>query len=819
MEDNRLKIGFEYFEKKDWQPFPFQIKTWKHYLDGKSGLLNAPTGSGKTFALWFPVLLEYIQNNPNTWKKPQNKGIQIIWVTPLRALAKDIQLAMIEVCEGIGLPWRIAVRNGDTDAKTRAALKRRPPECLITTPETLHVLISQKDHEKQFDSLKVVVIDEWHELVGNKRGVQVQLALEYLQSICSSTFRRWAVSATLGNLEEAGQVLLGKKKPLNIIKAEIEKEIIVKSIFPEEIEKYPWAGHLGIRMLDKVIPVIEEAKTVLLFTNTRSQTEIWYQKILEAKPEWAGWMAMHHGSLDMSVRGWVEQSLHEGKLKLVVCTSSLDLGVDFRPVDRVIQIGSPKGVSRFVQRAGRAGHQPGLASEVYFVPTNALELIEAAALRNAIDQKDLESQQAPKLPYDVMIQFLLTLSVGSGLNPIQTFQLAKNTYSYSELTEEEMDWMMDFITKGGNSLGSYEEFQKVNLDEDGLYRISSKRIAMKHRLSMGTIVSDAMLKVKFKKGTYLGSVEEYFISKMKIGDRFFFAGRSLELLQIKDMNAIVKISEKKTTNVVSWMGARMSLSSKLADKIRDILEDYNLGIIDSEEIKQVLPILNLQNKLSIVPKKNTFLIESNTSSEGFHIFFYPFEGRSIHELMSALVAYRISVSYPVSFSIAMNDYGFELLSDSPLSVEELLEGDLFSLRNFEEDILQCVNESEMARRKFREIASIAGLVFQGYPGKPTTFKHIQANSSLLFQVFETYDPSNLLLKQAQNEAIFQQMEQDKLRLAFQKINHQKIEIKQPIQFTPFSFPIMVDRLSRTTISSESIEDRIAKIQAQFQVID
>lgn len=819
MEDKRLKIGIDYFKNKGWKPFPFQLQTWKSYLYGESGLLNAPTGSGKTFALWFPVLLEYIHENPETWKKPQNQGTQIIWVTPLRALAKDIQLAMAEVCETIRLPWRVAVRNGDTDTKTRAALKRRPPECLITTPETLHVLISQKDHEKQFQSLKVVVVDEWHELVGNKRGVQVQLALEYLQSICPSNFRRWAVSATLGNLEEAGKVLLGKSNPIHCIKAEIEKEIIIHSIFPDEIERYPWAGHLGIRMLEKVIPVIEAGKTVLLFTNTRSQTEIWYQKILEARPDWSGWIAMHHGSLDMSVRGWVEESLHAGKLKLVVCTSSLDLGVDFRPVDRVIQIGSPKGVSRFVQRAGRAGHQPGMPSEVYFVPTNALELIEAAALRNAIEQKDLESQFPPNLPYDVMIQFLVTLAVGSGLSPKHIFQVARNTYSFAELSQEEMDWMMDFITKGGSSLGSYEEFQKVILDEEGIYRVSSKRIAMKHRLSMGTIVSDAMLKVRFKKGTYLGTVEEYFISKMKIGDRFFFAGRSLELLQIKDMNAIVKVSNKKSTNVVSWMGARMSLSSKLADKIRDILAEYNQGIYGSDEVKSVLPILDLQKKLSLVPGKETFLIESHASSEGYHIFFYPFEGRSIHELMSALIAYRISVSYPVSFSIAMNDYGFELLSDSPLSVEELLEEDIFSLKNFEEDILECVNESEMARRKFREIASIAGLVFQGYPGKPATFKHIQANSSLLFQVFETYDPTNLLLKQAQEESIYQQMEQDKLRNALVKINYQKIVVKHPIQFTPFSFPIMVDRLSRTTISSESIEDRIAKIQAQFQVME
>ncbi len=816
---DRLSIGKDYFSRKGWTPFPFQLETWNDFLDGKSGLLNAPTGSGKTFALWFPVIMEYIQANPDTWQKPQANGLQVIWVTPLRALAQDIQLAMQEVCQSIGLPWQVAVRNGDTDAKTRAALKRRPPECLITTPETLHILISQKGHQQLFENIQTVIVDEWHELVGNKRGVQVQLALEYLQSICNKSFRRWAVSATLGNIEEAAKTLLGNKLPTHIIKAKISKEILLHSIFPEEIEKYPWAGHLGIRMLNLVTPVIEAGKTVLLFTNTRSQTEIWYQKILEARPDWAGWIAMHHGSLDMSVRSWVEQSLHDGKLKLVVCTSSLDLGVDFRPVDRVVQIGSPKGVSRFIQRAGRAGHQPGLPSEIFFVPTNSLELIEAAALRDAIEKQEMESQFPPKLAYDVLIQFLVTLAVGDGFKRDQAFRVAKQTRTFSKLSEAEMDWIIDFITKGGNSLGSYDDFLKVQQEEDGIYRVTNKRIAMKHRLSMGTIVSDVMLKVRFKNGSVIGTVEEYFISKMKTGDRFFFAGRSLELLQVKEMSAYVKVSEKKTNNVVSWMGARMSLSSKLAEKIREILENYNQGIVESEEIHRVLPILDLQTRLSTVPNRDTFLIESHRSSEGYHIFFYPFEGLMMHELMSSLIAYRISVKYPISLNMAMNDYGFELLSDSPIPIEELLEEDLFTTKNLKEDLMQCVNESEMTRRKFREIASISGLVFQGYPGKPTTFKHIQANSSLLFQVFETYDPNNLLLKQAHQEALNSQLEQDKFIHAIEKINRQKIVVKYPVQFTPFSFPIMVDRLNRTSISSESIEDRIVKIQAQFAIQD
>jgi ATP-dependent Lhr-like helicase len=454
---------------------------------------------------------------------------------------------------------------------------------------------------------------------------------------------------------------------------------------------------------------------------------------------------------------------------------------------------------------------------VFFVPTNALELIEAAALRHAIEEEDLESQYPPVLPYDVLIQFLVTLAVGEGFEPQSLFELVKKTKSYAVLSPEEYQWILEFITKGGSSLGSYDDYLKVVVEEDGMYRVKNKKIAMKHRLSMGTIVSDVSMKVKFKNGAYLGTVEEYFIAKLKVGDRFYFAGRNLELLYVKGLDAVVQVTTKKTNQVVSWMGARMSLSSKLAHQLREIFKEYNQGIIRSEEVRRVLPILDLQQQLSLVPDNQTFLIESLQTREGHHLFFYPFEGRMVHELLSALLAYRIAQRFPISFSMAMNDYGFELFSDVRVDIEELLEEDLFSLDQLEEDILHCINESELSKRKFREIASIAGLVFQGYPGKPTSFKHIQANSGLLFQVFEEYDPENLLLKQARSEALNQQMEKEMFVEAVRKINRQSIQVCYPSQFTPFSFPILVDRLSRTSLSSESVEDKITKILAQMNL--
>ncbi|MFD2201105.1 ligase-associated DNA damage response DEXH box helicase [Shivajiella indica] len=814
MKNEELRIAFDYFERKGWKPFPFQIQTWNDFLEGKSGLLNAPTGSGKTFALWIPVLLEYIAQNPKDWQRPKNNGIQLIWVTPLRALAQDIQKAMQEVCYSIGLPWTVSVRNGDTDSKERQSQKKKPPECLVTTPETLHILLAQKDNQLLFQNLKAIVIDEWHELMGNKRGVQVQLALAYIKTICPGKFRLWGISATIGNMEESCRVLLGKELPIHIVKAKVNKEIHLKTVYPDELEKYPWSGHLGIKLIDKVIPIIESHQSLLLFTNTRAQTEIWYHHIMAKRPDWAGLVALHHGSLDQSVRTWVEEALHSGKLKLVVCTSSLDLGVDFRPVDAVIQIGSPKGVSRFVQRAGRSGHQPGLPSEIYFVPTHSLELIEAAALRNAMEKGEMESLHTPTMTYDVLIQFLITLAVGEGFRPLEIFQVIKNTYTFEHLSQDDFDWVLSFITEGGKSLGSYEEFSKVEVDESGLFRVKDRKTAMRHRLSMGTIVSDPMLKVKFKNGTYLGMIEEYFLSRLRPGDRFFFSGRNLEFVAIRDMSAIVQLSTKKGNNTPSYMGGRISLTSKLAGKIREILENASKGVFESEEVAYIAPLLDLQERLSLIPDSQTLLVEKNISREGYHVFFFPFEGRMVHEILGALIAYRISVTYPISFSIAMNDYGFELLSDAPIPIEDILEEDVFSEDNLMEDILVCINESEMTKRRFRDIATISGLIFQGFPGKPIKFRHLQSNSGILYGVFEDYDPDNLLLKQAHREVLDMQMEKDKILEAIRKINRQQIILKVPGQFTPFSFPIMVDRL-RAQLSSESLEDRIAKMRAQM----
>jgi ATP-dependent Lhr-like helicase len=805
-----VKVGKDWFTERGWKPFPFQIDAWKAYLNGQNGLVNAPTGSGKTYSLMMPIILEFIRNHPD-YKKQKSNGLQAIWITPIRALSKEIELSANRLIEGLELPWKVGVRSGDTSLKERARQREKPPELLITTPESLHLLLAQKGYHDFFKDLKVLVADEWHELMGSKRGVQVELALSRLKHVAPD-LKVWGISATIGNMDEALHALLGnyyEEKKYSIIKADIEKKIEVVSILPDSVDKMPWAGHLGIHLLQKVVDIVKGSGTTLIFTNTRSFAEIWYQKMLDKAPELSGLIAMHHGSISQELRSWVEDQLHEGRLKAVVCTSSLDLGVDFRPVETVIQIGGPKGVARFLQRAGRSGHQPGAVSRIYFVPTHSLELMEAAGIREAIKKKIVEDRLPYIRSFDVLMQYLITLAISEGFHPDEIYKEVKGTFSFSSMTEDEWIWILNFITTGGDSLQAYDEYRKVII-YNGIYRVENRAIAMRHRLSIGTIVGDASLFVRFVSGKYLGTIEEYFISRLSPGDVFWFAGKNLELVRIKEMEAQVRKTNKKSGAVPSWQGGRMPLSSQMSELIRNKLDEVVRGKETDVEMQFLKPVFDLQRERSHLPGKHEFLIEYFQSDEGYHVLMYPFEGRFVHEGMGALVAHRIAQIQPITFSIAMNDYGFELLSDQPIPIEEAVETNVLGIDNLMIDIQASINSTEMARRKFRDIAAISGLVFKGYPGKPVKDRHLQSTSQLFFNVFNDYDAHNLLLRQAFDEVMDFQLEEARLRRALDRIAHQRIVITHPEKPTPFAFPIMVDRM-REKLTSEKIEDRIRKM--------
>lgn len=807
--EEKLQKGIDWFSAQGWKPFPFQLEAWQNVWGNYHGIVNAPTGSGKTYSLLIPILLEA----PETKK---SKGPKAIWITPIRALAKEIELSANRAVKDLQPTWRIGVRSGDTSTRERAKQKEQPPDFLITTPESLHLLISQKGYAEYFADLRTIVVDEWHELMGSKRGVMMELALSRLKTI-SPHLRIWGISATIGNMEQSMQILLGDfftKQKIKVVKANIQKQVEIVSIFPDEVERMPWSGHLGIQLLNKVIPIVQQSNSTLIFTNTRSFAEIWYQKMLDAAPELSGLIAMHHGSISKELRDWVEDQLHAGKLKAVVCTSSLDLGVDFRPVETVIQVGSPKGVARFLQRAGRSGHQPGAVSRIYFLPTNTLELTEGAALREAMQRNIVEDRLPYLRSFDVLIQYLITLAVSDGFRQEEILKEVRSTVSYASITDEEWTWLLGFITTGGEALTAYNEYRKVVV-ENGLFKVENKRIAFKHRLSIGAIVGDSLLYVKYVSGKFLGTIEEYFISSLKIGDVFWFAGQSLELVRIKEMEAHVRKSKKKTGKVPSWQGGRMPLSSQMSEMIRLKIDEAATGQESDDEMKFLKPLMQLQRERSYLPRKHEFLVEYFHSQEGYHVVMYPFEGRAVHEGMAALIAYRLAQIQPITFSIAMNDYGFELLSDQEIPIYEAIETNVLGSDELMKDIQASINSTEMAKRKFRDIAAISGLIFKGLPGQKIKERHLQSSSQLFFNVFHEYESHNLLLLQAFEEVLDFQLEEARLRKALDRIAHQKIIITEPEKPTPFAFPIMVDR-TREKLTSERLEDRIRKMRIAFQ---
>ena len=814
-----LQSVCNWFKDRHWTVFPFQMQAWQHYLAGHSGLIHATTGTGKTLAAWLGPVAEALAETEQRPTATGNDALRVLWITPLRALAVDTLHALQEPLKALSLNWSVESRTGDTSAATRRKQQNRLPTTLVTTPESLSLLLTRSDAREQFRNLRAVICDEWHELLATKRGVQVELALARLRR-WRPALRTWALSATLGNLPEALAVIAPPQTrlpaaPAVMIQGASRKQIVVDSLIPERIERFPWAGHMGLNQLPDVLAAVDQAASTLIFTNTRSQTEAWYHAMLQARPDWAGLIALHHGSLEPATRNWVEDGLRAGQLRAVVCTSSLDLGVDFSPVDRVLQIGSPRGVARLLQRAGRSGHRPGAVSRVTCVPTHAFELIEAAAARDAIAAGQLEGRQPHHAPVDVLCQHLVTIASGSGFDSADLFAEVRTTASYNQLTREEWDWALDFTARGGESLRAYPDYHRLR-EFEGLWFVGSERIARQHRMSIGTITSDASLTVQYLGGPTLGTIEESFLAKINPGETFLFAGRTVELVHIRDMKVWVrKAPASKQVRIPRWMGGRMPLSTELAHAVRLRLDQAAQGIFDGPELTAVRPLLELQARWSEIPRPAELLIEQIRSREGFHTLIYPFAGRLVHEGLSALFAWRMSRLQPITFTMSVNDYGFELLSATEPELDRALQQGLLSTDALMDELQQCINAAEMGKRQFREIARVAGLVFQGFPGQPRSARQLQASSGLLYDVFASYDPQNLLLRQAGSEVLERQLEHSRLVRTLQQMQQMHLVRRQPQRFTPLAFPLIVARL-REKLSSEKLSDRIARMTMQLE---
>ncbi|MFJ4589304.1 ligase-associated DNA damage response DEXH box helicase [Pseudomonas moraviensis] len=810
-----------WFSARAWKPFAFQKQVWAAVKNGDSGLLHASTGAGKTYAVWFAALNRFARLQPPVAtprkRKPPAEPLTVLWITPMRALAADTARALQSPVDDLQIPWSIGLRTGDTSNSERARQGRRLPTTLITTPESLTLLLARADARTALSTLRMIVVDEWHELLGNKRGVQLQLALARLRH-WQPELIVWGVSATLGNQSHAEQVLIPQGGGVSV-QGKSEKTLQVDTLLPPATERFPWAGHIGLKMLPQVVAELDACASSLVFTNTRAQSEIWYQALLESRPDWAGLIALHHSSLSRDTRDWVEQALKNGQLKAVVCTSSLDLGVDFLPVERVLQIGSAKGVARLMQRAGRSGHAPGRTSRVTLVPTHSLELIEAVAARDAVEQRRIEPRLSPHKPLDVLVQHLVSMALGGGFIPEDLYEEVRGAWAYSDLTPADWAWALAFVRHGGMSLTAYPDYRRVEPDEHGVWRVPDARLARRHRMSIGTIVSDASINLKFWSkgggGKQLGSVEEGFIARLKPGDGFLFAGRLLELVRVENMTAYVKRSTAKKAAVPRWNGGRMPLSNELAEAVVARFSAAAQGHFNGPEMHALRPLLETQIRWSGLPTTENLLAEVLKSREGWHLFLYPFAGRQVHLGLASLLAWRVSQRQPVTFSIAVNDYGLELLSATPVDWATHLDAHLFNADDLLLDVLASLNAGELALRRFREIARIAGLVFAGYPGAPKSTRQVQASSGLFFQVFKQYDADNLLLAQAGEEVLREELDIRRLEQTLARINQMKLDVHQVKRPTPLGFPLLVERM-RESMSSEKLADRIRRMVGDLE---
>ena len=823
----------DWFAQQHWTPFPFQRQVWAAYLRGESGLIHSPTGSGKTYAAWLGPVAAWLAENsipratPTPTTKKSRKTIrtsapplQVLWITPLRALAADTAASLQAPLLDLNLPWTIETRTGDTSAAARARQRDRLPTALVTTPESLSLLLARANAAELFASLQAVIVDEWHELLATKRGVQTELALARLRR-WQPGLRTWGLSATIGNLDAALRTLIGTADYATgeisrgqLVQGDLTKQLYFESIIPPTVARFPWAGHLGLKLLPQVIEQIERNRTTLVFTNTRNQTERWYQEILAYKEEWAGEIALHHSSLDAATRSWVENELRKGRLRCVVCTSSLDLGVDFPAVDCVLQVGSPKGVARLMQRAGRSGHQPGATSRVICVPTHALELLEVSAARMAMQEGHIEDRQPVAKPLDVLVQHLVTIGLGGGFAAEALFREVRTTHAYQDLTGAEWQWALNFVSNGGVALQNYSQYNRV-IDKDGHYTVEDKTIAQMHRMSIGTIVGDAMLQVQYLGGAKLGQIEESFASRLKPGDRFTLAGKVLEFVRLREMKVWVHKATGSKGIIPRWAGDTLPLSAEWTAAMRAKLEAARTGQYEDAEMAALMPLFQVQQQWSVIPAPDELLIEVTKTREGHHLFFYPFAGRLVHEGLAALTAYRLGQRQPITFTLAANDYGFELLAPEPIALDEQLARTIFSVDQLLADILQSLNAAEMAKRQFREIARVAGLVIQRFPGGQKTTRQLQASSGLIYEVLQDYDGGNLLLQQAQQEVLQRQLEESRLQRVLAQFAQGRITVKRVRRPTPFAFPLLVERMQQT-VTSETIEDRIRKLQLRYE---
>ena len=772
----------DWFKHKGWQLRDYQ----RHMLEEKdqheSTLLIAPTGAGKTLSGFLPSLVELYQQ----LEQSDVKGLHTLYISPLKALTQDIHRNLLQPIEEMGLSITAETRTGDTSSHKRQRQRKKPPHILLTTPESLMLMLSYADADKLFGKLKRIIIDETHSLMANKRGDFLSLALARL-NVLSPSVKRIGLSATVAFPETLGAWLAGSDGQAHIIKVNAGEKPNVHMLHSKA--RMPFGGFMARYAIEDIYYAIEQAETTLVFVNTRAQSELLFQMLWEANKA-ALPIALYHGSLSKEQRRKTEAMMAGGFLRAVVCTSALELGIDWGNVDKVIQVGAPKGVSRLLQRIGRANHRLDEPSEALLVPANRFEALECHAAIVAIEKGELDGESPQAGALDIIPQFILNCLCSSADKPDNLYQQILNATPYQGLERDDFDKLWQFTQDGGNALNAYERYQRLTLNADGTFSPANRRVIQRHRQNIGTIVEAGRLKVKRirrgNQGKIIGEVEEYFAQQLTPGDTFYFAGEVLKFEAIRDMQLHAKPAKAKEPKIPSYAGGQMPLSTYLADGVRALLADRNTW---KSLPPQVREWLTLQEAFSQLPQPGKVLVEQFPFRQAYYTLYYTFDGRKANQTLGMLLTRRMEKmgGKPLSFSVT--DYGLSVASVNAVSQHQL-QG-LFQPDILGDELEDWMLQAPMLKRSFRQVAVVSGLTEQRYHASQKTMKQVTFSTDLIYDTLREHDPDHILLKVARADAERELLDLKRLaNLLIRYVdNATLVNLAKP---SPMAIPIVLD---------------------------
>jgi ATP-dependent Lhr-like helicase len=779
----------DWFAARGWAPRRHQREMLAAARAGRSALLIAPTGAGKTMAGFLPSLVELID--------APTDGLHTLYVSPLKALAVDVRRNLIDPIREMALPIRVETRTGDTPADRKARQRARPPQMLLTTPESLSLLLSHEDSPRLFEGLSTVVVDEIHAFAATKRGDLLSLALSRLQRI-APRLRRVGLSATVADPEAYRGWLAphGEAESVALVQGDPGADPDIRIMLPEGA-RVPWSGHSGKWAAAQVMKQIEAHRTTLVFCNTRGLAELIFQELWSVNEANLP-IGIHHGSLALEARRKVEAAVAAGRLRALVCTASLDLGVDWGDVDLVIQMGAPKGASRLIQRIGRANHRMDEPSEAILVPGNRFEYLEARAAFDAIEAGELDAEAFRPGALDVLAQHVMGLACAGPFREAELLAEVQSAAPYAGLTAETFARVLAYIESGGYALRAYDKFKRLTKDADGLWRVSHPGFVRQHRQNAGIIVDAPVLDVRFGNGRKLGTVEDYFASTLSVGDTFFFAGLSLEVARMQGAEIVVRATTRPA-RIPTYAGTRLAMTTRLADRVRRFLADQSQWPRFPDDVREWL---EMQAFRSVLPRPDQLLVETFPHEQRHYLVAYSFEGWNAHQSLGMLVTRRMETLGLKPLGFVANDYALACHGLEPIADPR----SLFSPDLLEDEFAQWVQGSNLLKRAFHEVAVIGGLVERAHLGARKSARQVTFSTDLIYDVLRRYEPDHLLLRAAWEDARTRLTDVARLAALLDRAQGTMLH-KALDRITPMAVPVLI-MIGREMVAAGAAEDAL-----------